>query len=359
MRILFHMGHPADLHLFRNAMSELSKRGHHVAVTAVAKEQLTQLIEAYGFEYQLVGKNTPTLAGKALTMIPKDIAFLKRARAWHPQLVISMCSAYAAHASAVMNVPHIGFNDTEIADLTMRITLPFSDAVCTPSCFEGSLGPKQIRFNGYKELAYLHPNRYQPNPAVLEQVGATERDTLIVIRFGVINASHDLHYHGLNLNTDRDKSRFVKALEEYGRVFVTSESPLGTELRERVPAIPSSALHDLLYYASLYIGDGATMASEAGVLGTPWVYVSDSSRGYLNDQERRYKLGFREPTVESALSRAKGLLELQNLKSEWRERRKRMLAEKVDVTTFMIELIEGWPSSFSRAKARELGPQIL
>ncbi len=351
MRFLFEMGHPADVHLFRHAIAALERDGHAVRVAAVSKERLLNLLQAYGLQYDLIARNTPTLTGKAITLLGKDVRLIYRSSSWRPDMIVSMCSPYAAHASAVLGVPHIAFNDTEIAGITMRVTLPFTDAICTPTCFESSLGRKQIRFDGYKELAYLHPNYFQPDPSILDQIGARPDDKFVVVRFGVIDASHDLRYRGFDLRTDDARVAFVRALEAHARVFVTSESAVGPELRRKAPPIPSVRLHDLLYYASLYIGDGATMAAEAGVLGTPWVYVSTSSRGFLNEQQQRYGLGFRDESAEQAYSHAVDLLQRPGLKTEWQERRMRMLSEKVDVTKFMVSLLEHWPQSVPKSRS--------
>ena len=33
------------------------------------------------------------------------------------------------------------------------------------------IGPKVIKINGFKEIAYLHPNHFKPDPAILERSG--------------------------------------------------------------------------------------------------------------------------------------------------------------------------------------------
>ena len=43
----------------------------------------------------------------------------------------------------------------------------------------------------------------------------------------------------------------------------------------------------LLNYSSLYIGDGATVAMEAALLGVPSIYVSSIRTGYLDFLESR------------------------------------------------------------------------
>tara|TARA_B100000315_G_C14584869_1_gene592441 strand:+ start:2797 stop:2976 length:180 start_codon:yes stop_codon:yes gene_type:complete len=44
-------------------------------------------------------------------------------------------------------------------------------------------------------------------------------------------------------------------------------------------------MHDVLYYATLYIGEGATMASECAMLVTHAIYVNSLTAGTLEKQE--------------------------------------------------------------------------
>ena len=66
MKLLFLVGHPAHVHLFRHSIAELRARGHSVWIAAIEKETTLRLLSLYGLDYTPVGKNVPTLAGKLL-----------------------------------------------------------------------------------------------------------------------------------------------------------------------------------------------------------------------------------------------------------------------------------------------------
>ena len=66
----------------------------------------------------------------------------------------------------------------------------------------------------------------------------------------------------------------MEHLEKYGKVFITSEVTLPDHLKKYQITIPLEKLHDLLYFATLYFGEGSTTAAEAAMMGTPAVYVS-------------------------------------------------------------------------------------
>ncbi len=340
MNILFVVGHPAHVHLFRNPIAELKARGHQIQVAAVAKETTLSLLTAYGLEHVVVGQNFPNMGRKLLDIPRKDYRLLRLLKEGGTDLVVSTGSPYAAQASAMRGIPHVAFSDTEIAGAVLKLMLPFTDAVCTPAAFSLDLGKKQVRYRGYKELAYLHPARYQPEPSVLDLVGASRGERLILVRFATWDSSHDIAAHGVE---DADLVSFVRHLENYGRVLITSERSLPRELDAYRLKIPLDRVHDLLFFATLYVGEGATMASEAGVLGTPWIFVSSENRGYLADQEQTYGLGFWETSAKSALNRADLLLSDPGLKKSWETKRHALLRDMIDVTDFIVKFVEEWP----------------
>src|SRR5438309_56197 len=170
MRILFVVGHPAHVHLFRNAIAELMDHGHDVQIAAVDKESTLMLLAAYNLQYAVFGRNDSSMGLKILDTPRKDYKFLRLLKESGVEIVVSTGSPYAAQASALRGIPHIAFSDTEIAVAVLRTMLPFTDAVCTPAAFQKDLGSKQVRYDGYKELAYLHPARFTPQPGILDLV---------------------------------------------------------------------------------------------------------------------------------------------------------------------------------------------
>ncbi len=351
MRLVFVIGHPAHVHFFRNAIAELRDRGHEVFIAQIRKETTAELLEIYRMEYVTLGANVPNLLGKMLDLPLKDVRFVKYLHSTHPNMVVSVNSPYAAQACAVVSIPHIAFCDTEIATAIRSLTYPFSDAFVTPDSFSGTVGSRHYRYKGYKELAYLHPKHFSPDPSALKSIGATADECIIVVRLSSWNSSHDLAEHGMVHDVDDQVQSSIAQLESRGRVIVTSEREVPPRLRRFSVDLPLERVHDVLFYATLYLGEGATMASEAGVLGTPWVFVSREGRGFLDDQMKRYGLGYREATWDQGLARANALLSNRRLKAEWAERRTRMLEDKEDVTEFMVRFIESWPNVEQDASA--------
>lgn len=349
MRYLFVVAHPAHVHLFKNVIRSLQDEGNRVLVGAIPREVTIHLLQTYQIPHFVLGKLRSTLVTKALDLLPKDLLLLLRSRDFNPEVVISTGSPYGAHVSAVLSRPHLVFGDTETAALTARITLPFSDCVCTPEAFHGNLGFKHVRYNGYKELAYLHPKYFQPDPSVLDEVGLSRSEHFVIVRVASRDASHSVGLHGVGFGVGQSKS-FFEGLSSRVRVVVTSDGQVPSDLQQYVVSVRPERMHDLLAFAAMYIGEGATMAAEAGVLGVPWIFLSSSGRGFLDEQQRRYGLGRWTNSLSVASDQAAEWLSRKDLKEVWRNKRRVMLEEKEDVTRFILDFIRGWPRSFFAAK---------
>lgn len=355
MRILFNIGHPAHVHLFKNLIWELNRRGHQCKITTIAKDVSLQLLDAYGFEYVVVGEGKPTLFSKAMEMLLIDLRLYRIARLFRPDILIGgVGNVYVAHVGKMLRKPSIVFDDTEHAKFDHLLMDPFVSTICAPSCYLSDIGPKQIRYNGYHELAYLHPNRFTPNPEALSELGLTPDDRFIIVRFVSWQAGHDIGQHGV-----RDKIDLVKSLNQYGHVFITSEGVLPDELQSYRIRISPDKLHDLLFYAALYVGEGATTASECAMLGTHAIYVNTLSAGCITEQADKYGLisdfSRRICTDETVLAEAQRLLEKKDLTFEGKKKRDYIMEEKCDVTAFMIWFVENYPQSL---KDMKVDPEI-
>ena len=344
MRIVVDINHPAHVHFFKNFILEMEKRGHEVVITATEKDVAFKLLENYGFDYISLGSYGNSLIQKLINIPIIDLKMYKAVRSFKPDIFVGLGSIRAAHVSFLLRKKCIIFDDTEHSTEQYALYAPFTNVVCTPSCFKKDLGKKQIRYNGYHELAYLHPNYFIPNPAVLYELGLSKDDTYIILRFVSWDASHDVGQHGL-----QNRVELVRELEKYGRVLITSEGKLGDGLEKYQIKVSPEKMHDLLYYASLYVGEGATMASECAVLGTHAVYTNTLRLGYTDEEEEKYDLVYNfsnEKTMkQKAFDKALELIGNENLRRDGKRKREKLLKDKIDVTAFMVEFIENYPES--------------
>lgn len=342
MRIVVDIGHPAHVHLFKNFIWEMQKRGHEILITATKKDVSLELLDNYGFDYIAMGSYGNSRAKKMINIPIMDLKMLRAVSGFKPDIFVGVTPIRSSHVSKLMRKPCIAFDDTEHSKWELILYTPFVSAILTPACFKKDLGKKQVRYSGYHELAYLHPNYFKPDPSVLDTLGLKKDDKFVVLRFVAWQASHDIGQHGFDMETKR---KLIKELDKYARVFITSESPLPQEFEKHRLTIPPEKVHDLLYYATMYIGEGATMASECAVLGVPTIYTNALRLGYVDEQEERYGLSYNLQDIEQVLHKATQLLSQRGLKQEWAHKRERLLADKIGVTSFMVDLIENYPRS--------------
>lgn len=348
MKILVGVSHPKHVLIFKNVVSNLIERGHEIKIVAVEKEITEYLLNRFNMPHTTIGKNQPKFHRKLLGLPKWEYLTYKIAKEFKPDIFVGRALPHLAHVSMLLNKPFIIFEDTEIARLLHKITVPFASSIVTPECYRGDFGKKHLHFNGYFELAYLHSNNFMPDPRVLDDVGLNKNDTFTILRFVAWGASHDVGQHGI-----KNKKELVEELEKYGRVFITSETPLPEELEKYRISIPPEEFHSLLYYAALYVGDGGTTASEAAVLGTPAVFISTVVSGYLYDEEK-YGLVhvFSDPKTgeKEGVRKALELLKDDSLKNDAQEKREKLLNGTIDVTSFMSWFIENYPESSKEMK---------
>lgn len=345
MRILIGMSHPKHVYMFKNFIKGMEKRGHEIKILAIKKDITENLLRQFKLPYTIIGKNPPSIYKKILSVPKWEYLTLKFARKFNADIYIGQALPNFAHVSAILKKPYIIFEDTEIATTVQKVCFPFANSIVTPSCYKTNLGKKHVIFEGFYELAYLHPNYFTPDPTILADLGVGKNDKYIVMRFVGWNALHDIGQRGFDTEMT---IKLIKELEKYAKVFITSENLLPKELKNYEIKTSPERIHDLLYYADLYIGEGATMASEAAILGTPSIYIS-SLTGYLGnieELEKKYELmqTFDDPL--GALNTAIEMLNTGNLKEKWNIKREKLLNDKIDVTKFMIDFIDNYHKGF-------------
>jgi len=344
LRVIVDIGHPAHVHFFKNTIWTLEKKGHQVMVVSRDKDVVIELLDAYKIPHKVLSKVKKGKIHLFGELFIRDYKLYNIARQFNPDLIMGILSPTVAHVAWALGKKSIIFNDTEHAEIAQKMTYPFCDIICTPTSFKKDAGKKQIKYSGYHELAYLHPAYFSPNPEVLRELGVEVGEPFVILRFISWGAHHDVGQHGID-----NKIALIKELEKFGKVFISSEGKLAEEFDRYRIRVPSEKIHDLLYYATLCVGEGATMAVESAILGTPSIYVSSlaGTMGNFSELEEKYGLLFNYSDSEAALKKAVELLKDPELKKTWGLKRAALLRDKINVTEFMVELIEGLPGKKS------------
>lgn len=337
MNILFDIGHPGHVHLFKNARNILIKRGHEVYFFARDKEVTYKLLKAYGIDYIKGTRQKPGM-GNRIVELWQWFKLVGRVIKNHRiDIVASIGSPASAWAAKLQGVPHLAFNDTETAIEQRLLYYPASKAVFTPECVLKNYGSKHIRYKGTHDLAYLRPEQFTPDPLVRNELGVSDGERYAILRFVSWNATHDF---GKKCSSVQAQLEIFKTISERMKVFISAESKLPAELEEYRIKIPPHRLHDALAYAAIVVGDGATTATEAACLGIPSIYISSfaKSLGYLFFFSS-YGLLSSIIDLQDGLKEIKALIENPEIEKR-RENRGRLLSETIDVACFIADKCE-------------------
>lgn len=336
MKVLVTIQHPAHVHFFRNAISELLDSGHEVMVCCRNKDIAVELLDAYDIEYEILAGDSSTFGELVKTQAVYESKLLARAIKFNPDVMTAISEPAVTHVSRLINSKSVIFVDTEHATLQNKLAFPFAHRICTPECYYDTIGSKQVSYPGYHELSYLHPNRFEPDPQIVREAGVDPHEKYAIVRSVAWKAAHDVGQKGFNSVAD-----VVESLEETGAsVVVSAEGDLPDVLEARCLEVPPEKMHHVMAFADVFIGESSTMAAESAVLGTPAIYVNSLRLGYIDELESRYGLVYHmtgENAQQNAVSRAVQILESE---INFEEQRAELLEEKVDTTSTILKNIK-------------------
>lgn len=336
LRILIDMLHPGDPWFFTNVIDTLEKEGHSILITSREKDVTSQLLRNTNRKFvTLTRASKGGWPGIIAEAIIRELKLLKIAIRFKPHIITGLHDPFVAHVGFITGKTSVVFSDSEHQKIMERITFPFSTKVCVGTSYTNKSRSNWLRYAGYHELAYLHPTYFKPDKRILLQFGL-QMKKFILVRLVSWDAHHDFGEKGIS-----DPIALVKNLAKIHPVVLVSEKAVPDSLKKYVLNFPPEKIHHLMYFAKLYIGEGATMASEAVVLGTPAVYVNTLRLGYIDEQEKKYgllKQFNRAASTEEILKTAKDLIRTPNI--VWRRRRQRLLNDKTDVTSYVLRLFK-------------------
>ncbi|OZG70502.1 hypothetical protein BTA51_25550 [Hahella sp. CCB-MM4] len=345
MRVLVDVNHPAHAHFFKNIITSLRERGDDVVVTSRDKDCTLELLDSFGEKHLMLSKAQTGLFGLLKELIFRDWRLYKVVRRYRPDVMIAIGGTFITHTGVLSGTPSIVFYDTENASLQNRITYPFATKIYVPRCYQGWLPKgKGDRYPGYHELSYLQRPYFEPNLDIALACGLKRDVPNVLIRMVSWQANHDIGEKGWNTDL---LDALLEELKD-NNVIITSEAPLPSRYEKYRYRGHFQDIHHLLAFCRLYVGESATMASEAAVLGVPSVYCAETGRGYTDEQETRYKLvnNVRSLNKNELLSAVRDVLGVPE--KEFRARAEEMLSGMVDMPKFVISKIEEVVSSNSK-----------
>ncbi|MCD4780264.1 MAG: DUF354 domain-containing protein [Candidatus Omnitrophica bacterium] len=343
MNILFDINHPAHVHLFKNAIQILQRKGHHVIVTSRDKDITLKLLDNYHIKHVLLSRAQKGLIRLGLELIWRQWKLLGLLLRNKVQICISVTGACNVHICKILNIPTLVFYDTEHADLQNKLTLPFVTEFISPEYFTERWGKKHKTYNGVHDLAYLHPHYFKASDKIYSLLGLKQKEPFVILRFVSWEAAHDIGHQGISTVLKR---KIIELCSRYAKVFIAFEGKIDDEFEPYKFPIAPERMHDALAHALLYIGEGGSMATEAAVAGTPSLFISTLTAGVFDEYEKNYQLmfSFRPDQIDDILAKIQSLLTTKNIKDVWAKRKNKFISDKLDLTEYMVDKILSYQS---------------
>ena len=389
MNILLQLSHPAHFHYYHYAMLNWMEHGHKVIVVIKTKDILEQLVKDSGIPYYNINDKAHrgSKLGVLWDMIVRDWQILKICIREKINLLTGS-SAEVAHIAWLLRKWGVctGEDDAKVIPNYVKCTAPFlyenCIRLCPTVCGSERMEKYTVRYPSYHELAYLHPNHFTADKAIVEGYGIDTSKPYFILRFASLNAHHDDGIKGINTEVAQN---LVDILAPHGQIYITSERELEPQFEPYRIRINPLDMHHVMAFASLYIGDSQTMAAEAGVLGTPFVRLNDfvgrlsyiheleaptdytpRTNGYVPfvdkhvPEDTHYCLGYGHKTadVEGFYRSIEKWLAEPNRKSICATRREQMLSEKIDYAKFLTWFIEEYPQSAQETRDNQHTPDF-
>ena len=341
MRYLFFTNTPAHVHLYRHAIDRLRDEGHEVLVLGRDYGCTTALLEFHDLPHEIYGV-CETTKFSLVRELPAHFARIFRTTLrYDPDLVFGVGS-YAAPAGALARAPVVLITDSEPVAFDQFVSRTLADAILTPYTFRKDLGNKHFQFRGFKETAYLHPDVFDADDGVRDELGLAPDERFAIVRLNAFGSHHDLNHEGFSATQRRD---LVSQLADELTVFVSDE---GDEFdANAVDARPFDAhpgyLHDTLAESSLLVTDTQTMATEAALLGTPTIrsntFVGEKDMGNFIELEDR-ELVYNTADFEDVLATAQQYVTDGSVQKQWQQRRENYVGELDDLTEVIVDVAD-------------------
>jgi predicted glycosyltransferase len=330
-RFLVEIAHPGHVHFFKIPIRILRDEGWEPVIYARDKAETFSLLDAEGLEYS-AGPGGDSNFNKLIGLLPEALDIYRLTKKNHVRVLAGIGAIHASISSRISGVPCICFADTEHSIEQAMIYVPNCKRIYTPRAFQRNFGKKQRRYAGYHELCYLHPNYFKPDSAALEEKGLLDRGSPIVVRMIKWDATHDF-----GIKRIQWEKEFVSKFSKDYDLVISSEGVMPKQFEQFENPLPPHEYHNLLSYSRLYVGPGATTASECAMLGTPAVYTNPLALGYLDELEAKYGLVFQHTDASEIISAATNVL--ASPKTLYEDRRANMLKDNRDVARFVSDAI--------------------
>ncbi len=336
-KVLFDVIHPAHINFFKHAIGELSQNGFEILLTYLDRGIVKTLIgkELPQHNPIKIGSYRNSRIGKGAMVSERALLFSRLLRQESPSVTLGVGDFILAVSSRLTRIPAIQFYDDFEFAINFKLSHLFADTFVVPQ-FIPVRGNDVIAYNGYKELAYLHPEVYTPDSRVISKIGL-EKNTYVFARevsgislnyanldrLSLLPIIKHLHSKGVHVLLSLEDKSLIEQYEPYCQVL---EEPL-------------EDIYSLIAFSRFGLSSGDSMAREMALLGVPCIYVGGRDM-CINNQL----------ILEGGIKKIEALSQVTTLvdqwiecdpKTEWANSRRKLIADHcVNTTDIIVSAVE-------------------
>jgi uncharacterized protein len=278
MNILFDFVHPADVNLFKQAILILKEQGHHVILTLRKRGALQRIAESEfpGFKIIIIGSHQKKLISKIFAFIGREFAFFQFLR--KQNVNVAVCQGVTFGFSCkILRIPLIHHDDDHEYRFTYLLGKYLASKDIMPD-FMPVTGSNFVKYRGFKEIAYLHPDYFNPDTKSLNFYKLVPYKYVFIREIANVSVNYQGRLSFLNdilIYLEKKGLKAVLSLEDKSNIeFYKKHSIVLSE--------PITDLYSLMYYSHFIISSGDTMARESSLMGVPCIYTGGRSMS-VND----------------------------------------------------------------------------
>lgn len=355
MKILVDLNHPVDVNFFKNAIKLWStQHGCQVDISLQPRGKLVAILgsELPGYRYTSMGTFQKTMARKLLMHAWRFPQFLNHVRRGRYDVATSFGGIVVSHATWLLRKPSVIFDDDIEYGIGYWPYKPFATRLLLPAQIPAS-GHNIMRYKGFKELAYLHPNYFRPDQGALAEYGLEPSGYVFVREVSKVSGNYaHLETGGLAGVCARVRERGLRVVLSLEDKSLSDQfSPHCTILQE-----PVKDIYSLMHFARLTISSGDTMARESCLAGTPVIYTGGRFMS-VNTELTRKGIFFEPDPGRPTMDLVNMIIE-QNAKEKTRQVLQQALSSEWEDTTRVIVsnvLEAGQKSQSARGKHGKAG----
>lgn len=269
--VVIDITHYPHINFYKNALKIILEKNIDVHVILRPRGRLVSIFqkECPFIPFTLIGNHEKTFFGKIADMVRRDLNFLNYYRKMNVGVGTAVGGINITHISWLLAKPSIIFTDDLEYKLGYYLYSPIATHIILPKSIPAQ-GEKFLKYNGFKELAYLHPNHFMANKKALESYNINPHKYVFIRE--VSNAS--LNYRKMKMG------KLIKIIDHIKnknlKIIISIEDKSLVNIFENHCIIlkePIEDIYSLMSYALFTVSSGDSMARESCLVGTPAIYT--------------------------------------------------------------------------------------